>query len=76
MNNMGMLLQAVKNPQQFMEQIMSNSQIMQNPMAKNTMEMLQKGDNKGLEELARNLCKEKGIEPEDALKQIKSHFGM
>lgn len=76
MNNMGMLFQAVKNPQQFMEQIMNNSQFMQNPMAKNTMEMLQKGDNKGLEELARNLCKEKGINPEEALKQIKSHFGM
>lgn len=76
MNNMGMLFQAVKNPQEFMQQIMSNSQVMQNPMAKNTMEMLQKGDNKGLEELARNLCKEKGIEPDEALKHIKSHFGM
>lgn len=76
MNNMGMLFQAVKNPQHFMEQIMSNSQFMQNPMAKNTMEMLQKGDNKGLEELARNLCKEKGINPEEVLKQIKSYFGM
>lgn len=76
MNNMGMLFQAVKNPQQFMQQIMNNSQFMQNPMAKNTMEMLQKGDNKGLEELGRNLCKEKGINPDEALKQIKSQFGI
>lgn len=69
-------MQTTKNPQAFMQQIMSNSQIMKNPMAKNTMEMLQNGNNEGLEKLARNLCKEKGINPEEALTQIKLYFGM
>lgn len=76
MNNIFQMMQAVKNPQQFMQQIMNNSEVMQNPIAQNTINMLQKGDKKGLEELARNMCKEKGINADDALKQIKSQFGM
>lgn len=47
------------NPQQFMQQIMGNSQIMSNPMMKNTMQMAQNGDIKGIEQMARNLCKER-----------------
>ena len=76
MNNFGVLMQAVKNPQQFIQNAMQNTQLMQNPIFKNTVDMMQKGDNKGLEEMARNLCAEKGINPDDALKQIKSQFGM
>jgi hypothetical protein len=57
-------------------QFMRNPQVMQNPMARNTINMLQQGDSKGLEQLARNLCAERGINPDDALKQIKSQFGM
>jgi hypothetical protein len=55
---------------------MNNNQVNQNPMARNALEMFQKGDSKGLEELARNLCTEKGVKPEDVFKQIKSQFGM
>ena len=75
-NNMGILMQAIKNPQAFLQQAMNDSQFMQNPISRNALEMYQKGDTKGLEALARNLCAEKGIKPEDALKQIKSQFGM
>ncbi len=76
MNNMAMLMQAVKNPQQFIQQMMGNNKVMSNPMAKNAIEMLQKGDNKGIEEMARNLCKEKNIQPEEAMNMAKSFFGM
>lgn len=76
MNNPMQFIQAMRNPQQFIQNTVNNSQIMQNPIAKNAIEMYQKGDNKGLEEMARNLCAEKGINPDDALKQIKSQFGM
>lgn len=75
-NNMGMLIQAMRNPQAFMQQAMQNSQINQNPIAKNAIEMYQKGDTKGLNELANNLCREKGIKPEDMEKQIKQMLGM
>lgn len=76
MNNIMQMFQAIKNPQVFVQQMMNDKNISNNPVAKNTFEMLQKGDNKGLEELAMNLCREKGINPEDAIKQIKSQFGM
>lgn len=62
------------NPQQMIQQLMGNSQIMQNPMAKNAIQMAQKNDVKGIEQMARNICKEKGLNPDDVLNQIKSRF--
>lgn len=76
MNNMGILFQAVKNPQAFMQQAMNNSNIMSNPITKNALEMYQKGDKQGLNELAQNLCKEKGTTFDEMAKQIKSQIGM
>lgn len=76
MNNMGMLFQAVKNPQQFIQQIMGNSKAMQNPMVANAIQMYQKGDKEGINQLAQNLCREKGVDMNEAIRQIKSQFGM
>ena len=70
------MLGAMKNPQQFLQQVMNNSQMMQNPMIKNTVQMAQNGDTKGIEQLARNLCKEKGINADDMFNQMKNNFGM
>ena len=75
-NNMGMLMQAMRNPQAFMQQAMNNSQLMQNPISKNAIEMYQRGDVDGINQLADNLCKEKGINRQDFEKQIMSRFGM
>lgn len=75
MNNPFQLLSAIKNPQSFLQQISNNSQMMQNPMVKNTFEMMKKGDNKGLEQMARNLCKEHGVNPDEMYQQISSMFG-
>lgn len=72
MNNMGILMQAVKNPQVILQQAMQSG----NPIMKNAIEMYQKGDKQGLNELANNLCKEKGTSFEEMAKQIKSQFGM
>lgn len=62
------------NPQQFMQQIMGNSQIMSNPIMKNTMQMAQNGDMKGVEQMARNLCKEKGLDADEMFNNIKKQF--
>ena len=70
------MLGAMKNPQAFMQQMMNNSQIMQNPLAKNAMEMYQKGDTKGLQAMAENLCKERGTTPQQVQEMIKKQFGM
>lgn len=76
MNNIGVIMQAVKNPEQFIQQIVNNSQFMQNPLAKNAIEMYQKGDSDGINKMVENLCKEKGVKQEDITNQIKSMFGM
>ena len=73
---MGILMQAIKNPQAFLQQAMNDSQLMQNPISRNALEMYQKGDKQGLNELAQNLCKEKGTSYEEMAKQIKSQIGM
>ncbi len=70
------MIGALKNPQAFIQQIMNNSQIMQNPIAKNAIQMYQRGDQQGLNELADNLCKERGVNRQNFEKQIKSQFGM
>ena len=64
------------SPQQFIQQMMGNSQIMSNPIIKNALGMVQSGNVKGVEELARNLCKEKGIQADDFVSQIKQNIGL
>ena len=70
------MIGAMKNPQEFIQQMMNNSQIMQNPMAKNAMEMYQNGDAQGLQTMAENLCKERGTTPQQVQEIIKKQFGM
>lgn len=68
--------QSFRSPQQFLQSMMGNSQVMRNPMAKNVIGMAQSGDTKGIEQMARNLCREKGINPDEMMNQIKSRMGM
>ena len=70
------MLGAMKNPQAFIQQMMNNSKVMQNPIAKNAMEMYQKGDTKGLQAMAENLAKERGTTVDDMKSQIMAQFGM
>ena len=56
MNPMQML-QGMRNPQQFLKQMIGNSSVMNNPIARNAMQMAQKGDSKGIEQMGRKLCK-------------------
>ena len=69
-------MKAMRNPQEFMQKMMDNSQVMQNPMAKNAIEMYQKGDTKGLQDMAENLAKERGTTVDDMKSQIMAQFGM
>ena len=70
------MLGAMKNPQAFIQQMMNNSQVMQNPITKNAMEMYQKGDTQGLQAMAENLAKERGTTVDDMKSQIMAQFGM
>ena len=70
------MIGAMKNPQAFLQQMMNNSQVTQNPMAKNAIEMYQNGDTKGLQAMAENLAKERGTTVDDIKSQIMAQFGM
>lgn len=76
MNNSLNVLQMLKNPQQFLQNTVNNSQSMQNPIFKNALEMYQRGDKEGINQLADNLCKERGINRQDFEKQIREKLGM
>lgn len=64
-----------KNPQQTLMNVL-NQQSRNNPILKNVFDMVQKGDSKGIEEMARNLAKEKGINADEAVQQIRKQFGI
>ena len=63
------------NPQQMIMNMM-RQQAGSNPVMNNALQMMEKGDNAGLEKLARNLCKERNINPDEAFNQIKGQFGI
>lgn len=65
----------IKSPQQLMQQIAGNNKIMSNPMVQNVMQMAQQGNMRGVEQMARNLCREKGLNADEVFNQVKGRFG-
>lgn len=74
MNPINIFQMMKAGPQQFIQQMMGNNNVMSNPIARNAMQMAQKGDSKGIEQIARNLCKEKGIDFDIAFSDFKNQF--
>jgi len=64
------------NPQTMLNKMMNNSAIMGNPMARNVIEMMQKGDKQGLQCMAENMCKENGTTIEQMKNNLMGQFGM
>ena len=63
------------NPQKVVMDMM-REQAGNNPVMRNEMQMAEKGDSEGIEKLARNLCKEHGIDADEMVNKIKSQFGV
>lgn len=63
------------NPQKVVMDMM-REQAGNNPVMRNAMQMAEKGDSEGIEKLARNLCKEQGIDADEMVNKIKSQFGV
>ena len=76
MLNPVLLTQMMRNPQAFMQQIMNNNQILQNPIGKNAIELARKGDIQGLNSLAENLCKERGTTFAEMKSKFRSQFNL
>lgn len=51
MNPINIFQMMKAGPQQFIQQMMGNNQIMSNPMMKNTMQMAQQGNMQGIEQM-------------------------
>lgn len=63
------------NPQQAIQNIIeSNPNIQNNPLAQNAMKMYQNGDTNGLQNMAENMCKERGITVDQAKQQVIGMF--
>lgn len=71
---LGQMMNGGMNPQAMIKQMMNNSQIMNNPMGKRIMEMAQSGNISGIEELGRNIAKERGIDFDKTFSEFKSQF--
>lgn len=61
MNPMNFLkgMMGINNPKDIAMNMLKNNP---NPVFNNLMQMMEKGDNKGIEQFARNICKEKNID--------------
>lgn len=57
------------------QQMLANNRMINNPMIQNALQMYQRGDVNGINQLAQNLCREKGVDMNEAIRQIKSQFG-
>jgi hypothetical protein len=75
MNPINIFQMMKAGPKQFIQQMMGNNQIMRNPMIQNVMQMAQQGNMRGVEQMARNLCKEKGLNADEVFSQVKGKFG-
>lgn len=71
MNLMGLFQMLSQSPQQIVGRVLGN-----NPMAGNLMQMVNNKDTKGIEQMARNLAKEKGQDPDKMFHDIKTKLGM
>ena len=76
MNVVNMYRALMSNPNQFLQGLMSNNQIANNPMARNAIQMMQNKDEKGLEQMARNLCKERGVDVDKLVQQFRNQLGL
>ena len=76
MNNPLGIIQAIQNPQQFVENMMNNSQAMQNPMVSNAVNLARNGDKNGLQRIAENLCKTNGKDFDTEFQQFKKRMNL
>lgn len=70
MNIQNIIQLLTSNPQQIINKALGNT-----PMSGNLLKMINNKDQKGIEQMARNLAKEKGIDADQMFNQIKNQFG-
>ena len=72
------LLQAIKrgqNPDQLMISMLQN-QVGNNPIGQNLIKMAQNNDTKGIEQVARNLCAQRGLDFDKEFAAFRKQLGL
>lgn len=67
------MIKSGSNPQQL---IMSFLQQQNNPMANNLLQMAQNGNIGGIEQIARNICTQKGLDFDKEFNSFKQQLGI
>ena len=67
------MIKSGSNPQQL---IMSFLQQQNNPMANNLLQMAQYGNTSGIEQIARNICAQKGLDFDKEFNSFKQQLGI
>lgn len=68
---MNILQLLMQNPQQIINRVLGS-----NPMTGNLINLVNNKDQKGIEQMARNLAKEKGVDADKMYQQIKNQLGL
>lgn len=73
MNPLNMIkgMMGIGNPKDMAMKMLSQNN---NPIFKNLMQMMEKGDDKGIEQFARNVCKEKNIDFDKQFGEFMNNF--
>lgn len=62
------------NPKEMVMNMMQNCMLGNNPMLANIMNMAKRGDSNGIEQFARNICKERSMDFDTEFEKFKSNF--
>lgn len=76
--DMNMLMQIMqgKNPQQMILNYLQQSQLSSTPIGQNLISLAQKGDYAALEQIAKNLCQQKGMDFDEQFRNFKQQLGI
>lgn len=58
-----------------LNKMLSDPRINSNEVAQNAVNLLRKGDSRGLQQMAENLCQQKGVTADEVKQKILSSFG-
>ena len=75
--NLMNIMQMIKggNPQQIIQQMLKdNCQFANNPIVMNMLDMAKSGDISGIEQIGRNIAKEKGLDFDKEFSKFKNQF--
>ena len=75
--NLMNIMQMIKggNPQQIIQQMLTdNCQFANHPIVMNMLDMAKSGDISGIEQIGRNIAKEKGIDFDKEFSKFKNQF--